>query len=91
MRPVLRRVRLRPLNEAEAYARCHGERNTEVKIVHLEPRRPRYTPRVSGEDLRNAFEQKLEQREPAPEPVSEAVSEPVSELVPGLTTERAPV
>jgi hypothetical protein len=58
------RIRLRPLTEAEAYARCHGRRETEVRIVHLEPRRPRYELRVSGEDLRRSFEQRLEAREP---------------------------
>ena len=57
--------RLRSLSEAEAYHRCHGERNTDVRIVHLEPRRPRYEPRVSGEDLRTAFERKLAEREEA--------------------------
>ncbi|MGZ4400193.1 MAG: hypothetical protein ACXVYM_04910 [Gaiellaceae bacterium] len=59
-----RRPKLRPLDEAQAYARCHGHRNEDVKIVHLEPRRPRYKPHVSGERLREAFEQKLDSREP---------------------------
>ena len=59
----MRRLRLRPLSEAEAYARCHGERETDVKVVHIEPRRPRYTLRVSGEDLRRSFESKLAARE----------------------------
>ena len=58
------RIRLRPLSEAEAYARCHGRRETEVRIVHLEPRRPRYDLRVTGEDLRRSFERRLEAREP---------------------------
>jgi hypothetical protein len=58
------KVRLRPLNEAEAYARCHGIRGSDVKIVHLEPKRPRYQPSVSGEDLRRSFEVKLDEREP---------------------------
>ena len=58
------RTRLRPLSEAEAYARCHGRRETEVRIVHLEPRRPRYELRVTGEDLRRSFEQRLDAREP---------------------------
>jgi hypothetical protein len=58
------RQRLRPLNEAEAYARCHGGRGHEVRIVHLEPRRPRYTAAVTGEDLRRALEAKLDEREP---------------------------
>jgi hypothetical protein len=59
----VRRQRLRPLTEAEAYARCHGRRETDVRIVKLEPRRPRYELDVSGEDLRRSFEQKLERRE----------------------------
>jgi hypothetical protein len=58
-----RRQRLRALNEAEAYARCHGTRETEVRIVKLEPRRPRYELEVSGEDLRRSFEAKLAGRE----------------------------
>jgi hypothetical protein len=57
-------VRLRPLTEAEAYARCYGSGDDNVRTVKLEPRRPRYDPRVSGEDLRQAFEQKLDGREP---------------------------
>ena len=62
--PLRLKVRLRPLSEAEAYARCHGMRGAEVRIVHLEPRPPRYEMPVSGEDLRRSFEDKLEQREP---------------------------
>jgi hypothetical protein len=58
------RLRLRPLSEAEAYARCHGRRESEVRIVHLEPRRPRYELRVTGEDLRRSFEERLDAREP---------------------------
>ena len=57
---MMRRQRLRPLTEAEAYARCHGMRDSEVRIVKLEPRRPRYDLEVSGEDLRRSFEAKLE-------------------------------
>ena len=60
----MRRQRLRPLTEAEAYARCHGIRESDVKIVKLEPRRPRYDLRVNGEDLRRSFEQRLDDREP---------------------------
>jgi hypothetical protein len=55
--------RLRHLDEAEAYARCHGGRDQDVKIVHLEPRRPRFPTSVSGEGLRRAFEQRLDARE----------------------------
>ncbi len=65
-----RRQRLRALTEAEAYARCHGTRETEVRIVKLEPRRPRYDLPVSGEDLRRSFEEKLERREHEDEAVS---------------------
>ena len=60
---MIRRQRLRPLTEQEAYARCHGGRDSEVRIVKLEPRRPRYDLEVSGEDLRRSFEQKLEKRD----------------------------
>jgi hypothetical protein len=59
----VRRQRLRPLTEAEAYARCHGMRESEVRIVKIEPRRPRYELEVSGEDLRRSFEKKLAGRE----------------------------
>lgn len=62
------RARLRPLDEAEAYARCHGERGREVKIVQIEPRRPRYAVSVSGEDLRRSFERRLDARERFAEP-----------------------
>jgi hypothetical protein len=41
-----------------------------VKIVKIEPRRPRYQLPVSGEDLRRSFEEKLARREPDDEPVS---------------------
>ena len=66
---MIRRQRRRPLTEAEAYARCHGTRESEVRIVKLEPRRPRYDLEVSGEDLRRSFEAKLADRELADEPV----------------------
>jgi hypothetical protein len=57
-------MRLRPLTEAECYARCYGAGDDNVRFVRLEPRRPRLDTRVSGEDLRQAFEQRLDQREP---------------------------
>jgi hypothetical protein len=66
---MIRRQRLRPLTEAEAYARCHGTRESEVRIVKLEPRRPRYDLEISGEDLRRSFEAKLADRELKDEPV----------------------
>lgn len=55
---------LQPLSEAEAYARCHGGRGDEVRIVKIEPRRPRYDLDPSGEHLREAFEKRLEKRNP---------------------------
>ena len=64
-------VRLRSLNEAECYARCHGEGDDNVRVVKLEPRRPRFDPEISGEDLRRAFEVRLDKREPAHEPTAE--------------------
>jgi hypothetical protein len=63
----VRRQRLRTLSEAEAYARCHGSRDADVKIVHIEPRRKRYQLKVSGEQLRRSFERKLARREPLEE------------------------
>ena len=59
----MRRQRLRPLTEQEAYARCHGMHDSDVRIVKLEPRRPRYDLEVSGEDLRRSFEAKLAERD----------------------------
>ncbi len=55
--------RLRSLSEAECYARCYGDRDG-VRAVALEPRRPRYEPDVSGEQLRELFEERLDAREP---------------------------
>jgi hypothetical protein len=57
-------VRLRPLSEAEAYARCYGEGDDNVRAVRLTPRTPRYETQVSGESLREAFERRLDGREP---------------------------
>ena len=55
--------RLRPLSEAECYARCYGERSPEiVRVTRLEPRRPRFAGRVSGEELRRRFEERLNRR-----------------------------
>jgi hypothetical protein len=64
-------VRLRSLNEAECYARCYGAGDDNVRFVKLEPRRPRFDTGVSGEDLRRAFEVKLDSREAVTEPVVE--------------------
>lgn len=61
------RERLRPLDEAAAYARCHGERDDNVRLVKLPPRRARYESVLrSGETIRLDFEQRLETRDPEP-------------------------
>jgi hypothetical protein len=55
--------RLRPIGESEAYGRAYGERSPQVRVVKLEPRRPRYQLKVSGESLRRAFAERLARRE----------------------------
>jgi hypothetical protein len=60
-----KRDRLRPLDEAAAYARCHGDRDENVRIVKLPPRRLRYEAVLSnGESIRRDFEERLDTREP---------------------------
>jgi hypothetical protein len=78
-------TRLRPLSEAEAYARCYAGASDEVRVVKI-PRRPRYQLEVSGEDLRAAFADRLDKREPeldpdlvATEDESAAKDEPIAE------------
>lgn len=61
-RPRRSRERLRALGEAECYHRLHGERDNEVRVVKLEPRRPRFHLAVTGEDLRRRFEERLDRR-----------------------------
>ncbi len=72
-------VRLRTLSEAEAYARCYGEGDESVRSIRIEPRRPRLFYGVTGEDLRQAFEDRLEHREPAHDALADALIEAVSE------------
>jgi hypothetical protein len=55
--------RLRPLSEAECYARCYGEGDDSVRIIRLEPRPRRRAGRLSGEQLRRLFEARLDGRE----------------------------
>lgn len=57
-----REERLHVLGESEAYGRSYGERTEDVRIVKMEPRRPRFSLRVTGEDLRRRFEERLEGR-----------------------------
>lgn len=64
-------TRLHEIGEAEAYGRSYGDQTGEVKIVKVEPRRPRYQLEVSGEKLRNAFLDRLNRREPADRPDGE--------------------
>jgi hypothetical protein len=69
--PLFRRKhdsRLRQIGEAEAYGRSYGDASRDVKIVKVEPRRPRYQLRVTGEALRNAFLDRLNRRDPADQP-----------------------
>jgi hypothetical protein len=67
-----RRPALKPLDEAEAYAHCHGDRGHE--IVSIEPLPPPELPpqpepalhaparELTGESLRQAFETRLRSR-----------------------------
>jgi hypothetical protein len=56
--------RLRPLGESEAYHHSYGDTPRDVKIVRLEPRRPRYQEVLAdGERLRQAFLQRLDKRD----------------------------
>jgi hypothetical protein len=58
------RQRLRTLGESEAYHHSYGDAPRDVKIVKLEPRRPRYKQVLAdGERLRQAFLQRLDKRE----------------------------
>jgi hypothetical protein len=75
-------VRLRTLTEAECYARCYGDGDDNVRFVKLEPRRPRFDIGVSGEELRRAFESRLDERDP----VGQHLAEPTA----GATNGREP-
>ena len=56
--------RLRELGESEAYHSAYGDAPRDVKIVKLEPRRPRYQQVLAdGERMRQAFLQRLAKRE----------------------------
>ena len=56
--------RLRPLGESEAYHHSYGDAPRDVKIVKLEPRRPRYRQVLAdGERMRQAFLQRLDKRD----------------------------
>ena len=55
-------IRLRTLTEAECWARCYGSWDPTVKVVRVEPRRPRFATGVSGEDLRRGLEERIDAR-----------------------------
>jgi hypothetical protein len=69
--PLFRRKkdsRLHEIGEAEAYGRSYGDARGDVRIVKVEPRRPRYQLKVTGEALRDAFLDRLNRRDPADRP-----------------------
>ena len=43
---------------------CYGGWESTVRVVRLEPRRPRFEPTVSGEALRALFADRIDGREP---------------------------
>jgi hypothetical protein len=59
--------RLRRLTEEECYFRCYGDHHDTVRVLTLEPRRPRDRARMSGEELRREFEERLDVRGPETE------------------------
>jgi hypothetical protein len=62
-------MKLKPLEGAQCYARMHGERDPNVRVlrrvVRVAPPRPERPPvvRLSGEDLRRLFERRLDTRD----------------------------
>jgi hypothetical protein len=65
-------MRLRRLSEEECYARCYGGWESTVRIIRLEPRRPRHPILLTGEELRRRFEDRLDARDPETVPEPEA-------------------
>ncbi len=63
--------RLKPLDEAAAYARCHGDRDESVRIVKLPPRRVRYDALLAtGEDIRRGLEARIDGRDGESKPIT---------------------
>ncbi len=54
--------RLRPLSEADCYTRLYGQRDPTVTIVSREPRSDRGAA-LSGDEVREAFDARLETRQ----------------------------
>ena len=55
--------RLRPLSEAECYARLYGDHALTVTLVSPGPRTAQAVVGLSGEALRRLFEQRIDARE----------------------------
>jgi hypothetical protein len=60
-------MRLRPLSEAECYARIYGGHGGEAVSVVRVPHRRAKRADVAGEHLRERFEERLDSRDPAAE------------------------
>lgn len=54
--------RLRSLSEDECYYRCYRGWESTVTVVKMEPRRPRYATSISGEAIRQIFEERIDAR-----------------------------
>jgi hypothetical protein len=52
-------------DERDAYARCHGERVSEIVVMPKTPPKPRVLPKLAGDYLRRCFEERLERRDAA--------------------------
>lgn len=58
-----RRKEFKPITEAEAYARCHGDRGPDFIRLSVMPKPKRSFPvDVTGETLRRDFEWRLDRR-----------------------------
>jgi hypothetical protein len=57
-------MRLRPLTEAECYARCYGAHGGERVGVTVLPARRSKRATPAGEQLRELFERRLDERGP---------------------------
>jgi hypothetical protein len=64
--------RLRPLTEAECYARCYGAGDANVRTIRFEPRQPRFPVLAGGEELRRRFAELLAARDPEEPPEAAA-------------------
>jgi hypothetical protein len=55
--------RLRRLSEAECYARCYGASDDTVRVIRLDRSRDDVR-KLTGEQIRRLFEDRLDGREP---------------------------